>query len=208
MTTTNTIYLSGVANPVLEPHAGREDLGLMVGPGGGTYSKIPTYGAFGADNGCFAKGDKFDPAEWLTFLDRLPRSGALFAVAPDVVGNASATLERARPWLPIVRSKGFPVAYVAQDGLTSASELPWEEFDVIFIGGSTEFKLSPLALSLAREAKVRGKGSHMGRVNSARRFRIAQRAGFDSVDGTFLAFGPSANLPRLLSWLDEAPAAA
>src|SRR4051794_37362763 len=106
-----TTYLSGVANPVLAPHASRSDLGLIVGPGGGTSAKIGAYGAFGADNGCFSKGDAFDVDEWLAWLDRLPREGCLFAVAPDVVGDAAATLERSRPWLPVIRAMGFPAAF-------------------------------------------------------------------------------------------------
>ncbi|WP_405928098.1 hypothetical protein OG554_05250 [Streptomyces griseus] len=32
---------------------------------------------------------------------------------------------------------------------------------------------------------------------------IAEWFGCDSVDGTFLAYGPDKNLPKLLSWLDE-----
>jgi hypothetical protein len=44
----------------------------------------------------------------------------------------------------------------------------------------------------------------MGRVNSLRRLRLAARDGYDSVDGTFLAFGPDKNLPRLLAYLRRA----
>ncbi|MGW9029334.1 hypothetical protein ACWGQ5_35460 [Streptomyces sp. NPDC055722] len=44
---------------------------------------------------------------------------------------------------------------------------------------------------------------HMGRVNSRRRLRIAQAFGCTSCDGTYLAFGPDANLPRLLAWMNE-----
>jgi hypothetical protein len=43
----------------------------------------------------------------------------------------------------------------------------------------------------------------MGRVNSARRLRHAARVGALSVDGTFLAYGPDVNLPRIARWLDS-----
>ena len=43
----------------------------------------------------------------------------------------------------------------------------------------------------------------MGRVNSRQRMAIAEWFGCDSVDGTYLTFGPDRNLPRLLSWADE-----
>jgi hypothetical protein len=195
------LYLSGVANPVLEPHADRESLGLMVGPGGGTYSKVGAYGLFAADNGCFSKGDSFDANEWLTFLDQLPRESCLLATAPDVVGDAAATLERSAEWLPVIRSMGFPAALVAQDGLEDL-EVPWDTFDVLFIGGSTEWKLSDAAADLMSEAKLRGKWVHVGRVNSFKRVKWSVANGADSMDGTFLAFGPKTNLPRLLTWLD------
>jgi hypothetical protein len=43
----------------------------------------------------------------------------------------------------------------------------------------------------------------MGRVNSQERLRYARHIGCDSVDGTYLAFGPDRNLPRLLGWMAE-----
>lgn len=45
---------------------------------------------------------------------------------------------------------------------------------------------------------------HMGRVNSKKRLDTARAMGCDSVDGTYLTFGPDTNLPRLLSWLAAA----
>jgi hypothetical protein len=47
----------------------------------------------------------------------------------------------------------------------------------------------------------------MGRVNSLKRFRAARSMGCDSVDGTYLTFGPDINLPKLLSWLDDSETA-
>jgi hypothetical protein len=43
----------------------------------------------------------------------------------------------------------------------------------------------------------------MGRVNSRRRLRLAAEWHVDSVDGTYLAFGPTVNSARLTSWLGE-----
>jgi hypothetical protein len=50
-------------------------------------------------------------------------------------------------------------------------------------------------------AATSGRWTHMGRVNTLRRLRFAFFHGYDSVDGTFLAFGPDVNLPRLLRYL-------
>ena len=41
----------------------------------------------------------------------------------------------------------------------------------------------------------------MGRVNSLRRVRYTEAIGCDTVDGTYLTFGPNMNLPNLLGWL-------
>jgi len=157
-----------------------------------------------ADNGCFGKGYPGDE-KWLGWLERNAHEApsCLFATAPDVVGDAAATLERSAPWLPKIRALGYPAALVAQDGL-EALEVPWDEFDVLFLGGTTEWKLGPWARELTRQAKDRGKWVHMGRVNSERRYRYANAIGCDSADGTFLVFGPDKNLPRLKTWLRTA----
>jgi hypothetical protein len=153
-----------------------------------------------ADNGCFGKGYPGD-AEWLTWLDRNSTDvdTCAFATAPDVVGDARATLARSAPFLPVIRAMGYPAAFVAQDGLEDLT-VPWDAFDVLFIGGSTDWKLGKSARLLTAEAKQCGKTVHMGRVNSARRYRYAEAIGCDSADGTFLTFGPDVNLPRLQAW--------
>jgi hypothetical protein len=43
--------------------------------------------------------------------------------------------------------------------------------------------------------------AHRSRVNSLTRLRYAVSIGCDSVDGTYLAYGPDRNLPALLRWL-------
>lgn len=154
-----------------------------------------------ADNGCF-NDTAFDESRWWEWLvDNCGASDScVFAVAPDVVGDAAATLARSAPWLARIRALGYPVAFVAQDGWESIT-VPWDEFDVLFVGGSTAFKLGRVARGAVADAKRRGKHVHMGRVNSFRRYRYAEAIGCDSVDGTFLTFGPDKNLPLLESWI-------
>ena len=155
-----------------------------------------------ADNGCYGKGwpgaDK-----WFAWLGSMDPTGCAFATAPDVVGDAAATLAESLPWLPSIRALGYPAALVAQDGLESL-DVPWDEFDVLFIGGTTTWKLGPHVRALVREAKRRGKRVHMGRVNSERRYRYAAGIGCDSADGTYLTYGPDTNLPNLLAWVRTA----
>lgn len=164
-------------------------------------NRIPDGAAICADNGCFGKGYPGDDA-WFAWLGTLPAERVTFAVAPDVVGDADATLARSLPWLPKIRALGMPVAFVAQNGLT-VDTAPWDEFDVLFIGGSTDWKLGHEARQLVAAAKARGKHVHMGRVNSRKRIQYADAIGCDSADGTYLVFGPDQNLPKLLGWLDE-----
>jgi hypothetical protein len=42
--------------------------------------------------------------------------------------------------------------------------VPWDAFDVLFLGGTTDWKLGPAAADLTAEARRRGLVVHMGRV--------------------------------------------
>jgi hypothetical protein len=176
-------------------------LGLIATPAGAT---PPWPGvAWCADNACYADHYPGDD-RYLAWLGRHASRAATcaFATAPDVVADAAATLARSAPMLDRIRAAGYPVALVAQDGLEH-HPVPWADFDVLFLGGSTDWKLSPMAADLAREATDRGLTVHMGRTNSRRRLRYAASIGCQSADGTYLAYGPDRNLPTLLSWLSE-----
>jgi hypothetical protein len=170
-----------------------------------------------ADNGAFS--DKWDAEKWWSWLQE-PRQldhldTCLFAVAPDVVGDAHATTVLFREWGHRIRDLGYPVAYVAQDGLgihwngtlhagdLDGPTVSFDSFDCLFLGGTDDFKLGARARSIVAEAKRRGKWVHGGRVNSRKRYRYMAAIGCDSADGTFLRFGPDINLPKLLSWTRE-----
>jgi hypothetical protein len=192
------LYLANASSPRAREAMRTGDIGMICTPREG---REPLPGVtWAGDNGCFGKGYPGDPA-WLAWLARLaPHADrCLWATAPDVVGDAAATLARSWPHLPAIRALGYPAALVAQDGLEHLP-VPWTEFDVLFLGGTTEWKLGPAAAQLAEAARHRGKSVHMGRVNSRRRYSYAQHLGCRSADGTFLAFAPDTNLPRLLSW--------
>lgn len=194
------LYLANpCAAPPVKAAMAEGTLGFIATPAQG--NKRPPGVAWCADNGCFGKGYPGDE-KWLAWLAKHAHDAAdcLFATAPDVVGDAAATLARSAPFLQPIRDLGYPAALVAQDGLENLP-VPWDDFDVLFIGGSTEWKLGPAARELIREAKARGKHVHMGRVNSGKRYRYALDIGCDSVDGTFLTFSPTENLPRLMAWM-------
>lgn len=171
-------------------------IGYIVAP---SYANLPDDGRpFGVDNGCYAHPETFDLDAYLAWLKDLPR--ALFATAEDEVGDARATLAKSMPQLDLIRRTGQPAAFVAQDGLEELP-IPWDDFDVLFVGGSTSWKLSPHAAELARQAHDLGKHVHVGRVNSFRRaLHAAQHMDADSVDGSYLRFGPKTNLVTLRRW--------
>lgn len=155
-----------------------------------------------ADNGCFS--GKWSHDRWFRWLLDQPRS-IRFAVAPDVFDPTGApchdaTLDRWRTYGPLIERHGFTPAFVCQVGATPAN-VP--DAPVFFLGGTTEWKLGDTARAITEAAKACGAWVHMGRVNSLRRFDIARRWGCDSVDGTYLTFGPDVNLPRLLAWLES-----
>jgi len=162
---------------------------------------MPDVLPWAVDNGAFAG---FDEDAFVALLDRISGArGCLWVVAPDVVGDSVRTADLFREWEPRIRSYGFPVAFVAQDGLIDP---PWHRFDCLFIGGSTEYKLSAPVARLVAVAKSRGKLVHMGRVNSLRRMRYAHDIGVDSIDGTsFSRFGDTW-IPGALArmeWLEQ-----
>ena len=126
----------------------------------------------------------------------------LFATAPDVVFDWPATLKKSLPVVDTIRRLGYRAALVLQDGATLNS-IPWGEFDVVFTGGSTRWKLSEDAYRLIAEAKSRGMWAHMGRVNSLRRLRAAKVAGYDSADGTYVRYNPVLNSQRVLNWATD-----
>ncbi len=157
------VYLTGLANPKvageLKDHKG---FGMLISAGTHSYTKyIKDFQQFGIDNGCYSKGGAFDEAEFLALVkkateDPVDRAKCMFAVAPDVYdptfdngpgkdkgrGDPLKTIERSLPVLPKIRALGVPAALVAQDGLEDmVDKIPWDAFDVLFVGGSTEFKL-------------------------------------------------------------------
>jgi hypothetical protein len=165
---------------------------------------VPDGALYACDNGKFGKGWPGAEGWWAWLQSTVERYGTqrcLWAVAPDVPFNAADTLTESAPWLPRIQSLGLCVAFAAQDG-SEAGLIPWADIDVLFVAGSTEWKLGPAAADLAAEARMLGKRVHMGRVNSERRMRHAVAIGCDTADGTYLAFGPDVNLPKVLAWAD------
>lgn len=172
-------------------------LGQMVTPNSG--NRLEPGVQWALDNGCFS--DAWSADRWLRTLDRhAGKPGCLFAVVPDVVADAAATDDLWAKWSEEVTGRGYRAAYVAQNGCRAVPP----DAPVAFLGGDTAWKLGGEAAAVAADALGAGCHLHMGRVNSLRRLRYAFAIGCHSVDGTFLAFGPDRNLPRLLRFMASA----
>jgi hypothetical protein len=195
------ILVSG-ATPTMRRLRGTRGLGVLFIPRARTSVDTLWPGCVAAaDNGAFTA---FDVRAFTTMLDRLRGVPLQFVAAPDVVGNAADTLQRFRRWAPTIQAHGFPVALVGQDGLTVPT-VPWDDIDAFFIGGTTGWKLSRDARTLAAYAKARGKWVHMGRVNSRTRAHYAEQIGCDSIDGTCFSRWADVKVPKGLQWIAPLP---
>lgn len=218
-------YLSGAVRP--EALGQRRDFGVLFNPLMG--NRPEGLGVFACDNGVWSeyqaqlkgKSKPFSLERFLKLLDRWDghKDQALFAAAPDVVGDWRASIERSLPVLQEIRRRGYPAAFVAQNDLEyHLAKVPWAAFDVLFLGGAPdpslcskqnrmgEWKLSRGARRLTDLAHAKGKRVHMGRVNSHHRLRIAADWGCQSADGTCIARhpqGPTVATAEVQSWLDR-----
>lgn len=177
-------------------------LGTLVTPRNGAFKHSQelwqSYGIpWACDNDAF---NGFDAQNYRRILQKIPNTeGCLWVSLPDAVGDAKRTIELFQCWYEEVKNTGQPIAFVAQDGIENL-DIPWEHIDALFVGGSTEFKLSQSVEDLVKEAKSKGKRTHMGRVNSFRRYKKAYYIGCDTVDGTNVCRWPDVYIPKVVSW--------
>ncbi len=197
------LYLTGSATKQYHDLIIEKGIGLMLQPRSALEQHATNFNFWGADNGCF--NSKWEEKPWMKWLERVPQERCLFAVSPDVYGDAKESLRRGLEYAPIIREMGFPVAIVAQDGAENL-HWPWDEFDCVFIGGirtpnpRNEWKETK-ASKLVSKARENGKWVHMGRVNTCARFTIAERMGCLSADGTMLKYGFTRNFAMLTKTL-------
>jgi hypothetical protein len=159
---------------------------------------------WGADNDAFGGWTCDKSVLFTIMLNRfrhVDTTNLRFINCPDVVGCHASTLEKFEEWSEAVRAHG-PVGFVAQDGARQRT-MPWTRFDALFIGGTTEFKMSPQADTLIRDAKRRGKWVHVGRVNTLKRIRHFFEIGVHSIDGTAFSKWPDLWFAKAKRWLDR-----
>lgn len=147
------------------------------------YSPKRIDGRFAIDNGGFSR---FERNNFLSLLEReKPRKHLCRWVAlPDVVADARRTMECFVRWRDLAID--WPLALVAQDGIEHL-DIPWDDIECIFIGGSTKWKLSEEAAACVKAAKILNKWVHVGRVNTPDRLDYFEKLGADSFDGSGLS---------------------
>ena len=195
------IYYANPSTEAIRDAMADGRLGCIVTPHQGNVT-FPDEWDVIADNGCFS--GRWTHDGWLRWLLDLPRS-VRFVVAPDHFDASGArchetTVKRWEHYGDLIERHGFTPAFVCQVG-AQPHTIP--DAPVLFIGGTSEWKLGPDAWAIVRRWSGE-RWCHMGRVNSARRLETARAMGCHSVDGTYLTFGPDRNLPKLLGWLTDA----
>lgn len=176
-------------------------LALLISPGGW---RMPPEGMDVAlDNAKFAawiKGTPWCGLRFHAFLRSVAAKGVSprWVVVPDVVTDRDATLSSWHEWAPRLRGEyGWPLAVAVQDGMTAADVHPLGA-DVVFVGGSTEWKWGSLLHWTQNFPRV-----HVGRVNTRRQLLMAKLRGAESVDGTGFFRGDQGQLAGLKRFLRE-----
>jgi hypothetical protein len=143
---------------------------------------------YAIDNGAFSG---FDQARFSRLLQRQAGAAArcIFVACPDVVANGRRTLElwhRRQLFTADCPQWYSRLAFVAQDGIEDL-EIPWDEFEWLFVGGGDPWKDSRASMDIVRTAKALRKRIHVGRVNEINRYRRFAELGADTCDGSGIA---------------------
>jgi hypothetical protein len=153
------------------------------------------------DNGAWADyraGRAFDEDAYDRFLDWLASQPVVadWLVLPDIVAGGLPSLALSCRYLNRCLSVAPMVLVAVQDGMetTDIASLIGPQVG-IFLGGSTEWKISRMA-EWGKFCAERGVYYHVARVNSIKRMSLAASCGADSVDGSS-ASRFAVSLPKL-----------
>jgi hypothetical protein len=153
-------------------------VGNLFSPGSFWNSKLN----FALDNYVYSawkKNELWSEKRFIDHLEKVKNSGKNpeWVVCPDVVGDSKATLQRWIEWNPILKRYGWPIAFAVQDGQL-LKDVP-RDADVIFVGGSTEWKRSTIEQWCYEFPRV-----HVARINTYRWLWHCHKCGAESIDGT------------------------
>lgn len=162
---------------------------------------------YALDNGAFScwdqKTNTFNEAKWmftenhwrrLLFWSEAAPIKPLWAIVPDVPGNALATLER---WSRFAHELGsIPPALAVQDGMVPEDVAHLYPLPaVICVGGTTEWKWSTVEQWAHAFPRV-----HVLRCNAPDRLPELEALGIESTDGTGWSRGDRKQTAGLEAW--------
>jgi hypothetical protein len=141
---------------------------------------------YALDNGAFGAWKNNRPWDRDAFLTHVERYAFLqlrpsWVVVPDVVADKELTIARWNHWAPILKKDyHLTLAIAVQDGMTKSDvETLSPKADVVFVGGSTDWKWETFDFWAANFPRV-----HVGRVNTEGQLNKCLKAGVESCDGT------------------------
>lgn len=159
---------------------------------------------YGLDNGCYGRakaGLGLDDIAWQKALEKYtthefkPR----WIVVPDVPFDAHATLDHWDMHAPALKELGIPLALAVQNGMYKEHvEGLAVRPDVIFVGGTTEWKWQTVPAWCKAFPRV-----HIARCNGKAGLQAAHAAGAESVDGSGWFRGDHKQLQGLVEFLAE-----
>jgi hypothetical protein len=181
--------------------AGRfpDRIGHLYSPGG--MARLHDFLPFALDNGRFsvwAAGKQWDEAAFIGMLDRVKATCKVprWVLVPDVVADRDATLREWDHWCARLQAYRWPLAFAAQDGM-KPDDVP-AEAEVVFIGGSTDWKRRTLHDWCEAFERV-----HVGRINTDKWLWECHEAGAESCDGTGWMRGDERQLAGLIRFMEQ-----
>lgn len=151
---------------------------------------------------CYADNEAYkglNKIKFMRMISLLQPNDIQWLVMPDAVGNAEKTTKYFHMLYPSLRR--FKLAYVLQDNVTPEM-IPYDLITTVFVGGSTEFKMSAHTLDLCKDAKMKGKNVHVGRVGSIKRLKHFLCVA-DTIDGSGWSRFADYNLPKYIRFMKE-----
>lgn len=182
-------------------------IGHLLSPGNqrGPWPWFP----YALDNGAFScwdmKANRFDDGRWasmetqwrlLAVWAASQTQRPMWAIVPDVPGNAERTIEAWARYAPVLVEMGIPTAVAVQDGMTKFDV--WRLTpapEVVCVGGTTEWKWATAEGWLYEFPRV-----HLLRCNSPEKLKWLEQRGCESCDGTGWNRGDRTQTGGLEAW--------
>ena len=136
--------LSNHSSPAVHYWAGRyRESAWLMGPRGYLKAKLRNWIPYALDNdiyACWSQGQEWNADDYFRVMDMVKMEGhkPMWCTVPDAMEDRDETLRRWDKYSDRISAYGWPMAIVAQDGM-SVKDLPCEA-SVVFVGFSSKWK--------------------------------------------------------------------